>query len=152
MPNFSPKDLAYAGYNTASNSDYSNLNTIFKLSFIGLLISLSSCEKEKSNKQHLAIKNQSKNYTPNRIEKRLFLSDQLYHYSPTNNRKYDYNITGTDENGKKVKGIINIENEIAIGILKGNGNREIEIISDLINNKEIIATDINGLEYKLKID
>lgn len=143
MPNFSSKYLAYDGY-----------NTVFKLSFIALLISSTSCKNEDSDKQALAIKNQSKNYTSNKIKKRLSFSDtqQLYYYSAANNRKYDHQFTGKDENGKKVNGVINLENEIAIGILKANDGNEIEIISDQINTDRIIATDADGFIYSLKID
>jgi hypothetical protein len=143
MPNFSSKDLAYAGY-----------DTVFKLSFIGLLICSTSCKNEDSNKKALAIRNQSKDYTSNRIRQRLSVSDtqQLYYYSTANNRKFDHQFTGIDENGKKVNGVINLENEIAIGILKANDGNEIEIISDQINTNRIIATDANGFMYRLKID
>jgi hypothetical protein len=153
MPNFSCKDLKNAGHNTASNSNYSNLvsslknrTNIFKLFFTGLLlISIISCENENRNKSVSIRKSQIKKYN-------LADKQQFYYHSSNNNRKYDYLVTGTDENGKNVKGIINIENEIAIGILKGNNNTEIEIISDKIIDDKIIASDINGLEYKLKID
>jgi len=153
MPNFSSKDLTNAGYNATSNSNYSNLvsslkNTtnIFKLFFTGLLlISIISCKNENRNKSVSIRKSQIKKYN-------LADKQQFYYHSSNNNRKYDHRVTGTDENGKNVKGIINIENEIAIGILKGNNNTEIEIISDKIIDDKIIASDINGLEYKLKID
>lgn len=153
MPNFSSKDLKNAGHNTASNSNYSNLvsslknrTNIFKLFFTGLLlISIISCENENRNKSVSIRKSQIKKYN-------LADKQQFYYHSSNNNRKYDHRVTGTDENGKNVKGIINIENEIAIGILKGNNNTEIEIISDKIIDDKIIASDINGLEYKLKID
>ena len=153
MPNFSSKDLTNADHNTASNSNYSNLvsslknrTNIFKLFFTGLLlISIISCKNENRNKSVSIRKSQIKKY--NLVDKQ-----QFYYHSSNNNRKYDHRVTGTDENGKNVKGIINIENEIAIGILKGNNNTEIEIISDKIIDDKIIASDINGLEYKLKID
>lgn len=153
MSNFSSKDLKNAGHNTASNSNYSNLvsslknrTNIFKLFFTGLLlISIISCENENRNKSVSIRKSQIKKYN-------LADKQQFYYHSSNNNRKYDHRVTGTDENGKNVKGIINIENEIAIGILKGNNNTEIEIISDKIIDDKIIASDINGLEYKLKID
>lgn len=153
MPNFSSKDLTNADHNTASNSNYSNLvsslknrTNIFKLFFTGLLlISIISCKNENRNKSVSVRKSQIKKYN-------LADKQQFYYHSSNNNRKYDHRVTGTDENGKNVKGIINIENEIAIGILKGNNNTEIEIISDKIIDDKIIASDINGLEYKLKID
>lgn len=142
MLDFSSKDLTYTDY-----------DTVFKLSFILLLICSISCQNEDSNKQALAIKNQSEDYTP-KTKKRLSVSDteQLYYYSKANNRKFDHRFTGIDENGKKVNGVINLENEIAIGILKSNDGNEIEIISDQINTDRIIATDADGFMYSLKID
>lgn len=130
------------------------MTNYFKLIFTGLIICFVSCKNETNNELTLAKKNKSGDYNSKRIEKELPVSDtqQLYYYSSANNRKFDYRVTGLDENGKKVNGVINLENEIAIGILKGNNNSEIEIISDKINDDQIIATDINGFEYKLKID
>jgi len=153
MPNFSSKNLTNAGHNAASNSNYSNLvsslknrTNISKLFFTGLLlISIISCKNENHNKSVSVRKSQIKKYN-------IANKQQFYYHSSNNNRKYDHHVTGTDENGKNVKGIINIENEIAIGILKGNNNTEIEIISDKVKDDKIIASDINGLEYKLKID
>lgn len=130
------------------------INTFFKLSFIGLLISSTSCKNEDSDKKALTMKIQSENYTANRIKKKLSVSNtqQLYYYSAANNRKFDHQFTGIDENGKNVNGVINLENEIAIGILKANDGNEIEIISDQINTDKIIATDANGFMYRLRID
>lgn len=129
-------------------------NTIFKLTFIGFLICSTSCKNEDTNKRPLIIKKHSGDYTSNRIKKRLSISDtqQFYYYSKANNRKYDHQVTGKDENGKNVNGVINLENEIAIGILKANDGNEIEIISDQINTDKIIATDANGFIYRLKMD
>ncbi|RVT71402.1 hypothetical protein EOD40_17330 [Flavobacterium sufflavum] len=130
------------------------INTIFKLSFFGLLICSISCKKEDNNKQTLDIKHQSEDCESNKSKKKNYLTDnhQFYYYSPANNRKYDRQVTGIDENGKNVNGVINLENEIAIGILKAKSGKEIEIISDQINTKEIIATDANGFMYRLKMD
>ena len=130
------------------------INTILKLSFIAFLICFAIKINEDTDEQSLITKNQSKDYTANRIKKRLSDSEthQFYHYSTANNPKYDHEVTGKDENGKNVNGVINLENEIAIGILKSNEGNEIEIISDQINTGRIIATDANGFIYSLKID
>lgn len=78
---------------------------------------------------------------------------QNYYYKDTNDKKkYDYHVTGSDENGKKVEGIFNLEGEIGIGVLTETDGTEIEIVSDQIESNELIATDINGYKYSLKLD
>ncbi|MES2241057.1 MAG: hypothetical protein V4497_12440 [Bacteroidota bacterium] len=170
MPHFSGENLAYTGHNTIPNFNNPNpaqvledkieftqipaIKNIFKIIFIGLLFCYSSCKNEDNNVQTLAINQQSRNLYLNNIEKRHIASnkEQFYYYSSANNKKYNYRVTGLDENGNSVNGVINLENEIAIGLLRGSDNTEIEIISEQINANRIIATDINGFEYKLKVD
>lgn len=110
---------------------------------------MSSCSND--SKQNLTFK---KNKTEKHKIKasNIHKSNDIYYYSSRNNKKYDHQFTGTDENGEQVNGIINLENEVGIGVLKEKNNNEIEIVSEDINYKEIIATDINGFKYKLKID
>lgn len=124
------------------------LQLFTKLIFISLLIN--SCKDENSNTNSSTVKN----YNSNKTKKELPLShtQQLYHYSSANNKKYDYAVTGVDEEGRNVNGVINLENEIGIGIIKVDKGNEIEIISEQINSNRIIATDANGFIYRLKID
>ncbi|AOZ98385.1 hypothetical protein [Flavobacterium commune] len=125
------------------------MNSLSKFIIIGLLINSSSCSND--DKQNLISKKETTEKQKIKTSN-IYKSNYFYYYSPRNNKKYDHQFTGTNENGEQVNGIINLENEVGIGILKEKNNNEIEIISEDINYKEIIATDINGLKYKLKID
>lgn len=125
------------------------MNSLSKFIIIGLLINSSSCSND--DKQNLISKKETTEKHKIKTSN-IYKSNDFYYYSPRNNKKYDHQFTGTNENGEQVNGIINLENEVGIGILKEKNNNEIEIISEDINYKEIIATDINGLKYKLKID
>lgn len=124
------------------------LQLFTKLIFISLLIS--SCKDKNSDTNSSTVKK----YNSNKTKKELPLphTQQLYHYSSTNNKKYDHAVTGVDEEGRNVNGVINLENEIGIGIIKADKGNEIEIISEQINSNRIIATDANGFIYRLKID
>jgi hypothetical protein len=125
------------------------LNKLLKGIIIVLLIGSTSCINKENNNSVLKKKN---NLELNKKNSNYHNLQQYYHYSSANNQKYDHHVVGKDENGKNVNGVINIENEIAIGILKANDGNEIEIISDQINTDRIIATDANGFIYRLKMD
>lgn len=124
-------------------------NNLFQFIIIGLLISSSSCTK---NNQKDSFSEKEKIEEPKVKIPNVSKTNEFYHYTSANNKKYDHQFTGTDENGEEVNGVINLEDEIGIGIVKGKNNNEIEIVSEDINYKEIIATDINGIKYKLKVD
>lgn len=116
------------------------INFFYLWGIIGLLLNSTSCNKKEIKKEENT-KKSSINY-----------SNDFYYYSSTSNKKYNHQVKGTDENGKNVNGVINLEDEIGIGVLKGNDSTEIEIISEHINSNGIMATDINGVKYKLKVD
>lgn len=129
------------------------LNSYFRVFFIGLPIIVTSClnegnqntDKEKTIPSYLKIDSSTK------ISKKS--NEQLYYHSESKNKKFDHEIVGKDENGKLVSGYINIESEIGIGVVKKEDDpNEIEIISEHINSNSIMATDINGFQYRLKFD
>lgn len=64
---------------------------------------------------------------------------------------YGNKFTGTDENGNNVHGNINIEGNIGLGTLIRNDAKEIEIVVEYVNKRKLIATDLEGYEYNLKI-
>lgn len=121
------------------------IKILLQLITIGILINSTSCINKEIDDKEFEKKQKTKKST-------IYKSDDFYYYSSANNQKYNHQIKGVDENGKNVNGVINLEDEIGIGVLKGNDNKEIEIISEHINSNGIIATDINGTQYKLKVD
>lgn len=66
--------------------------------------------------------------------------------------QYNHAVTGTDENGQNVHGNINIVGEIGLGTLIRNDAKEIEIVVEYIDAYKLIATDLEGYEYNLKIN
>lgn len=124
-------------------------NTNYYIQFIfciSLFVCSTSCKREKkSTAETYSKKDSLKDIT-------LIHSEQFYYYSKTSNPKYNHKINGKDENGNEVKGVVNLEGDIAIGVLKKDDEKEIEIISESINSNRIIATDINGFQYRLKLD
>ena len=65
--------------------------------------------------------------------------------------KYNNRVCGTDEEGNYIEGKIIIEGKNGIGILTGKDGNVIEIVFELENNNKLIATDIEGFHYNLKI-
>ncbi|GGA87030.1 hypothetical protein GCM10008015_29650 [Flavobacterium palustre] len=129
------------------------INSFLKLVYIGLLITSTSCSKEEINLKKESISSVD-NLKKNSYKKiNSTTKEQFYYYSETNNKKYNHRITGKDDSGKNVKGVINLESEIGIGVIKKEDEiTEIEIVSENIYSDKIIATDINGFQYRLKLD
>lgn len=125
-------------------------NTIYKTILTGITLCFISCKNENYNPEKEIEKITTKTIT--HTKKDSTPPSEFYYYSRTNNTKYNHKITGKDDNGKNVKGEINLEGEIGIGVIKKEDDDEIEIISEHIDSERIIATDINGFRYKLKID
>lgn len=66
--------------------------------------------------------------------------------------KNNYNVRGKDEDGNEVFGSIYIEGEVGIGIISGVEENAIEIVAERSGQNSLIATDVKGYEYKLKVD
>ncbi|CAM3104778.1 hypothetical protein [Flavobacterium frigoris] len=65
--------------------------------------------------------------------------------------QYQQRVIGTDENGDNVRGYINIEGEIGLGTLVRKDMKEIEIVVERVGKQKLIATDLEGYKYNLKI-
>lgn len=65
--------------------------------------------------------------------------------------KFKNSVNGKDEDGNLVQGKVMIEGKRGLGILTNNHGEKIEIVFEMITHSKIIATDIEGIKYKLKI-
>jgi hypothetical protein len=65
--------------------------------------------------------------------------------------KNNYKVSGTDENGNKVSGSVSLEGKVGIGMIKGIETKGIEVVAERTGRNLLIATDIRGYEYKLKV-
>lgn len=129
-----------------------NIHTYIKFISIGLLICTVSCKKEIQNiktEKKLTTETSSKK---DALKKIISINSEPSYYIKTSNSKFNHKISGKDENGNQVNGVINLEDEIGIGVLKKDDINEIEIVSEHISSNRIIATDINGYQYRLKLD
>ncbi|PKH68192.1 hypothetical protein CXF59_05205 [Flavobacterium sp. ALD4] len=105
------------------------------ITFFCLLLALSSCENSDAA---LRVTHHSSYEVIKKIE-------------TTELSQYGYKVTGTDENGNNVHGNINIEDNIGLGTLIINDAKAIEIVVEYIDKHKLLATDLDGYEYKLKI-
>ena len=74
--------------------------------------------------------------------------------TPIENSKpsqYDYKVVGTDENGDNVHGVINIEGKIGLGNIVRIDATNTEVVAEWVNKNTLLATDLEGYEYTLKI-
>jgi hypothetical protein len=70
---------------------------------------------------------------------------------PLELNQFEHQVSGTDENGNNIHGIINIEGKIGIGTLIAKDAKEIEVVVEWIDEHELLGTDAHGYEYNLKI-
>lgn len=87
-------------------------------------------------------------------------SKQVTHHSDAKVKKqietleldhYDYSVAGTDEDGNHVNGNINIEGKIGLGTLIRKDAEKIEIVVEWVGKQKLMATDLDGYEYDLRI-
>lgn len=88
-----------------------------------------------------------------RVVKKINLAHEKFIFNTiTDTLKYKKHVFGIDEEGNSVQGHINIEGQNGIGVLVDDQGQKIEIVFELENNKKLVATDVQGFKYKLKID
>tara|TARA_R110000868_G_scaffold36900_11_gene130561 strand:- start:4786 stop:5151 length:366 start_codon:yes stop_codon:yes gene_type:complete len=115
---------------------------IVRLLILCLPITIGACEQKSThqNTKQIVIK---KSDSENKKTKKDLISISS---------KYKDHVCGIDEDGNNVQGHITVEGENGIGILIDNKGHETEIVFEILNRKKIIATDIEGFKYNLKID
>lgn len=67
------------------------------------------------------------------------------------NYNYTYDVFGTDKNGNDITGTITIEGKHGDGILIDTDGNEIEVTVEWIDYGKLKATDVNNIEYLLKV-
>ena len=108
------------------------------------LIALVSCGKNKKDESSTADK-EAFNTRLNKL--------QTGSYGLRNeNFRYDYTVSGTDENGNEVSGDINLAGKLGEGkIYSYSEKRTIEVVVESSGEGKAVATDVNGKKYHLKV-
>lgn len=70
----------------------------------------------------------------------------------TDNYTYNYDVSGTDENGNSVSGNIDMEGKYGNGRLTDDDGNEIEVELEWVGSGELTATDDEGKTYDLQVD
>lgn len=110
------------------------------LQFIYLAVLLIGCDHKKTPEIEKKI-----------ITKSITTEDKNTKTRVIDSLKYKNKVWGKDEEGYTVYGRIIVEGKNGIGILIDNKGQEIEIVFEMLSSKKLIATDIEGFKYKLKI-
>jgi hypothetical protein len=124
-----------------------------------LALGLASCRNENKLKEAGTIRFKSRVAVDEQWVKKGYDQNSVqYTYESDRNKKSlesdknNYNVHGKDADGNEVFGSINIEGEVGIGIISGAEAKVIEIIAERTGQNLLIATDVKGSEYKLKLD
>lgn len=140
------------------NAMINRINTT-KLIFLSLALGLGSCKNENKLEKTADIIFESTAAADAKLPKKAnetAIAEYMYEYDSSEEElgqdENNYKVHGTDEDGNKVFGSVNIEGEIGIGMISGTEAKGIEIVAERISQNQLIATDVKGYEYKLKVD
>lgn len=129
-----------------------NIN-IMSLTILSLSIALASCKNDSKFNDMRQTENQGK-HTLKENTKTIVdsLFEQQINKGVFNKKDFNYQVHGTDEDGNKVFGTINIEGKVGIGMIHGNEEKAIEIVVEWTGKDRFTAIDLNGYQYKLVVD
>ncbi len=116
---------------------------LIRLIILSFSISFLSCNKE--NKP-------SKKSQKTAQKKEVLEPKKNYSYSEDIKSDYKYSVSGTDYDNNKVHGKIDLEGQNGIGTLIRNGDTTVEIVVENVSHGKLIAIDIDGNKYELKLD
>jgi hypothetical protein len=70
----------------------------------------------------------------------------------TGNYTYNYDVSGTDENGNSVSGNIDMKGKYGSGTITEEDGNEIEVEVEWVGSGQLTATDDDGNTYDLEVD
>jgi hypothetical protein len=119
---------------------------------------LTSCKKEQPKIEpqtlykEVITPDDIKTITPQ--EAKTYHKDIHYHYEyrtgTSGNYKYNYLVSGLDQEGDSVSGVINIKGKYGAGILIDKDQETIDIQAEWIDYNKLKGTDNYGNEYQLE--
>ncbi|EIA10503.1 hypothetical protein [Flavobacterium frigoris] len=131
--------------------------TPVSLIVLSLSIAFMTCTNDNKfkNKSHNTV--ESKNYDQQILpEPNKNHIDSMFDYEINKKRfskiENNYHVHGTDEDGNKVTGTITMDGKAGIGMLRSYEAKGIEIVGERTSRKALLATDVHGYEYQLKLD
>lgn len=118
-----------------------------KLYIYCFLIALFSCKKKEENNSILQV-------IPK--EQETYYEDTTYKYEnrtgTSGNYEYNYDVSGTDENGDTITGNVAVEGKYGVGLLTNSEGNEFEVEVEWIDYGKLKATDQDGIEYDLQVN
>ena len=83
-------------------------------------------------------------------------TDTTYEYEyrkgESGNYEYNYDVSGTDDNGDEVSGNVSMNGKYGSGTITNSIGEEIEVETEWIDKGVLNATDDDGNEYELNVD
>lgn len=135
-------------------------NNTTSIIFLSLALAFGSCKNGNKLKETKKITFESKATSDDKLSEKdndkNAVEYAFYEYESTEEAldqdENNYKVYGTDEDGNEVFGSVNIEGKLGIGIIRGIEAKGIEIVAERTGHNLLIATDVKGYEYNLKVD
>jgi hypothetical protein len=126
-------------------------NTYFLLLGLVLVVAISCKKKEEVQPDNFIA-------TPavDINNKETIHTDTTYQYEyrsgESGNYEYNYDVSGTDDNGDEVSGNVSMNGRYGSGTITNSNGEEIEVETEWINKGVLNATDVDGKEYQLTVN
>ncbi len=127
------------------------INTI-SLIILSISIGLASCKNDSKLTDTEQTANQDKQTLTKNTKSTIdSLLEHQINKEVFSKRACNYEVHGTDEDGNKVFGTINIDGKVGIGMIHGIEAKGIEIVAEWSGKNILTATDLKGYQYSLKV-
>jgi hypothetical protein len=123
------------------------------LLIIGLVLSIIiSCKKKEGAQPD----NFTTSPTVDVNESETIHTDTTYEYEyckgESGNYEYNYDVSGTDDNGDEISGNVSTNGKYGSGTITNSNGEEIEVETVWIGKGVLKATDDDGNEYEMEVD
>jgi uncharacterized protein YcfL len=120
-----------------------------------MLFLLAACKNSQENPPKQETEHHFVPHTKAEV-KQTYHEDTTYKYEhrtgTSGDYQYNYDVSGTDENGEEVTGNISVQDKYGIGTLIDGAGNKIEVETEWTGQGKLKATDQDGNEYELDVD
>lgn len=119
-----------------------------------ILLSLISCKQKEEQQRQNFISSEAPDLTKEELKTVHKDTNYKYEYRTGKSGDYEYNydVSGTDNEGNKVSGTVYVNGKYGNGTINNANGEGVEVETEWIGKGVMKAKDSQGNEYKLEVD
>lgn len=127
---------------------------IIPVFIIIVLLSLISCKQKEEQQRQNFISSEAPDLTKEELKTVHKDTNYKYEYRTGKSGDYEYNydVSGTDNEGNKVSGTVYVNGKYGNGTINNANGEGVEVETEWIGKGVMKAKDSQGNEYKLEVD